>query len=738
MLVFIIIAENFKSVPLDADTESKIAGCLFYILPLALNTLVLSRSAGTHKRLLFSSIILNKLDEIANHNRQLPQARLRPSVYSKLIDTLYMYCLNNNRIGQAEGLSDIHLRRDLNGNVILEIYAFNTTYQLELEPNSDLFHPHTAVDPSWPIAYRGHVTVADPFQGFRTKLGWARLTIDEKMNQPISIQGSFKVNEAMYHIKSQEVYRRVKRASDPEIAQPIVIYQDSNRMDREEIGHHQCGVDGLGTVDMTPQIGLAKRSEGCPRTRKTADCTYVRHYKSQETARIQIMNNFNTASALFEETFNISLGLIDITLLEKTCPTQLDPARSWNRACEATYSLYDRLSDFSLWRNQKGKDGAGLWHLMTNCPLDSVGLEVGLAWLGQVCHSGLARQEDEVGTLRYVSGTSISSITRDEWKIVAHEVGHSFGAVHDCNGQSCPCASGKCSCCPLSEKTCDADGSFIMNPTSNSSVERFSPCSVKTVCSLYPTLATCLSDPQDRLQNLFALNTCGNGIREEGEECDTGGKQSACCDPKTCRLINNAVCEDSNEGCCHECQLRPNTHVCRPSLSSCDESEYCTGHSALCPQDAHVPDGTGCSTDGLTCASGQCTSRDQQCMARGLKMNITSACSVRREECKMLCEFPGDPDKCTLFSSNFLDGTLCGENGTCANGLCEQPSEIKDKHVVPSVSPVILATLISLASVILLSVLGSWLWLRNKKKENKKSQIQNASSMTLVEGRLIK
>ena len=98
-----------------------------------------------------------------------------------------------------------------------------------------------------------------------------------------------------------------------------------------------------------------------------ADCTYVQHYKSRDAARIQIINDFNMASAIFEETFNIALGLINITIMDTTCP-QLEQKTAWNRVCDANYSLGDRLSDFSQWRATMKNDGAGLWHLMTNCP----------------------------------------------------------------------------------------------------------------------------------------------------------------------------------------------------------------------------------------------------------------------------------------------------------------------------------------------------------------------------------
>jgi hypothetical protein len=36
---------------------------------------------------------------------------------------------------------------------------------------------------------------------------------------------------------------------------------------------------------------------------------------------------------------------------------------------------------------------------------------------------------------------------------------------------------------------------------------------------------------------------CGNGIKEDGEDCDTGGKPSNCCDPTTCKFKSGAVCE---------------------------------------------------------------------------------------------------------------------------------------------------------------------------------------------------
>jgi hypothetical protein len=48
-------------------------------------------------------------------------------------------------------------------------------------------------------------------------------------------------------------------------------------------------------------------------------------------------------------------------------------------------------------------------------------------------------------------------------------------------------------------------------------------------------------DPGTR--NITTLKMCGNGIKEDGEDCDTGGQPSNCCDPTTCKFKTGAVCE---------------------------------------------------------------------------------------------------------------------------------------------------------------------------------------------------
>ncbi|KAI8335012.1 Metallo-peptidase family M12-domain-containing protein [Chlamydoabsidia padenii] len=557
-------------------------------------------------------------------------------------------------------------------------------------------------------------------------LGWARVLvrhdIKHDMDYPI-FEGAFMVKEDTYHVKASKTYQRVKRSDDASLHHGydtenevhMVIYRDSDTvtvMKRDE-SSRACGFDNLvynnnnekyphdlqrshstpSTMDsmmMMPDLqprhydiyngidhgammgSLTKRApSGCPTTKKinymgaAADCTYTKYYQSDVNARMQIINDWNTASAVYERQLNIGLGLINITIMSSTCPTSPDAKNPWNQDCSDGYSMNTRLSDFSRWRGDIGNDGAGLWHLMTNCP---TGAELGVAWTKALCTTSARAQPSNGGT-EYVSGTGISSVVRDEWKVVAHEVGHGFGALHDCTAQTCPCSGSNCQCCPLSSTQCDAGGTYIMNPVNNASAGEFSPCTLNTICGLFTSLGTCLQDPGSKTTT--GLKMCGNGIKEDGEDCDSNGKDTPCCDAKTCKFKPGAKCDDYNDLCCTQCQIRPANYECRPSSGPCDVAEVCDGTSGNCPIDKFKDDGSECG-NGVQCASGQCTSRDLQCKSRGSAMNITRACGgmTGGGSCQMSCADPHGFASCYIFTGNFLDGTPCGVGGACKQGSC--------------------------------------------------------------------
>ena len=444
-----------------------------------------------------------------------------------------------------------------------------------------------------------------------------------------------------------------------------------------------------GGVNLQQTIG---DSSGCPDTKQVAligvatDCGFTSGFNSTESARQWVINTVNTASNVYEHAFNITVGLRNLTVNEADCPDKAPSWAQWNMPCTEG-NISTRLNLFSTWRGDN-QDSNAYWTLMSGCP---TGAEVGLSWLGQLCNAETTQEGDNT-----VSGTNIVVRTNSGggWQVFAHESGHTFGAVHDCNSQTCAQdLESSSQCCPLSASTCDADARYIMNPTAGDA-DNFSPCTVGNICSALgrnSVKGTCLS--ANKGVTTITGSQCGNGIVEEDEECDCGSEESCgsddCCDAKTCKFKGGAVCDDANDSCCQNCQFSPADTVCRASRGECDIEEKCSGSSASCPSDEYKTDGDKCgSSDGLTCASGQCTSRDLQCrtvMGSLLNSNDTYACDD--SSCTLTCASNNlGPNACASLQQNFLDGTPCGGGGHCDNGRCEGSSvggEIKswvDRH----------------------------------------------------------
>jgi hypothetical protein len=76
----------------------------------------------------------------------------------------------------------------------------------------------------------------------------------------------------------------------------------------------------------------------------------------------------------------------------------------------------------------------------------------------------------------------------------------------------------------------------------------------------------CLDDiPDGKL--LHGEKNCGNGIVENGEDCDCGQTSNPdcekCCNITTCMFKAGATCSDTNGPCCKNCQLRKQGTICR-------------------------------------------------------------------------------------------------------------------------------------------------------------------------------
>jgi hypothetical protein len=184
-----------------------------------------------------------------------------------------------------------------------------------------------------------------------------------------------------------------KRSDDADLKEDahMIIYRDSDTVlsgsyNNEPTTGSDCGLDRLtqprasqlydpvGSLASVFVPRLEKRAPaGCPTSQRVlymgvaADCTYVKYYQTADNARTQIINDWNSVSSVYSSSFNVGIGLLNITLMDSMCPGTAVAATNWNQECTTSYSISSRLSDFSQWRGRIGNDGAGLWHLMTNC-----------------------------------------------------------------------------------------------------------------------------------------------------------------------------------------------------------------------------------------------------------------------------------------------------------------------------------------------------------------------------------
>jgi len=608
--------------------------------------------------------------------------------------------------------------------------------------------------------------------GTSSRVGWARIVVRRDGVRPL-FEGAFTIMGDHHHVQFKSNYMQTKHTLDPELEEDddeyMVVWRDtdisrqvhgdlkrsadltcvSDRLEfnsnpnhpvfrgmlKRDVGYwgamsfssllskRQSNIDGGGAgngnsagVSLKSTIGS---TAGCPTTRKVAlvgvatDCSYTAGFNSTDTLRQNVITQVNTASDLYQSTFNITLGLRNLTVSDAECPGNASSTQTpWNVGCTSSTDITQRLNLFSQWRSQRGDTNA-YWSLFSTC---NTGAEVGLAWLGQLCNSGGTTQQDTSGTAQTVTGANVVVRTSTEWQVFAHESGHTFGAVHDCDSSTCADAntvnSGQC--CPLSSTTCDANAQYIMNPYSSAGITTFSPCTVGNICSALgrnSVQSGCLSDNKGVVT--ITGNQCGNGIVEEGEDCDCGGEEgcagNSCCNPTTCKFNSGAVCDPSNEGCCTtSCQFSTAGTVCRASTGQCDPAETCSGTNGTCPADANAPDGTNCGS-GLECASGQCTSRDLQCktlMGSYTSDNDTYACNS--QTCTLSCASPDfGANVCYSMQQNFLDGTPCGGGGHCENGVCRGTTVGGEvKSWIDDNKTLVIALASAIGGLILLAILG--------------------------------
>ncbi|XP_031198712.1 disintegrin and metalloproteinase domain-containing protein 24-like isoform X2 [Mastomys coucha] len=296
----------------------------------------------------------------------------------------------------------------------------------------------------------------------------------------------------------------------------------------------------------------------------------------------QFIYQKRNTSLVIKDVFNI-MNEINLVLLSVEVNVVLVGLTIWTEGNPIPVEdIYTLLPAFCMWKrtNLNSQISYDIAHLFVNYTFDNY---FGIAYVGTVCNKTF-----DCGVDSLIEKDSLTI-----GHIVAHEIGHNLGMPHD--GILCTCGEEKC----------------LMSATMESS-KKLSNCSYEFLWA-YIGKKDCMWKEPSPL-DIYPMKVCGNGIIEEGEQCDCGTPETCrrdrCCTP-SCTLRSSAKC--STGLCCSpRCQIQPPGTLCRVQENECDLPEWCNGTSNECPEDVFVQDGTSCHGNGQ-CYKKNCNSLDYHC-----------------------------------------------------------------------------------------------------------------------------
>ncbi|GAA6230881.1 disintegrin and metalloproteinase domain-containing protein 10 isoform X1 [Lates japonicus] len=555
----------------------------------------------------------------------------------------------------------------------LDFHAHGRHFNLRMKRDTTLFSPDLIIDVSGEERsvdtshiYSGeifgekgsltHGSVVDGrFEGFiKTYQGTYYVEPSERYLQDDNVP----FHSVIYHeddVNYPHQYGSEGGCADHSVLERMRRYQASaaeepvkgvSRVHEEESSH--------GPVILRRRRAAGKEKNTCQLFIQT-DHLFYKYYGTREAVIAQISSHVKAIDSIYQATDFMGIRNISFMVKRIRINTTSDERDKSNPFRFANIGV----EKFLELNSEQNHDDYCLAYVFTDRDFDDGVL--GLAWVGApsgssggICeksklYSDGKRKSLNTGIITVQNYAShvppkVSHIT------FAHEVGHNFGSPHD-SGIECTPGESK-----LQDKK--EQGNYIMYARATSGDKlnnnKFSICSIRNISAV-------LTKKRDQCFVESGQPICGNGLVEDGEQCDCGYSDQCkddCCysaneeEGKKCKLKPGKLCSPSQGPCCTpKCIYKGSAESCRAE-SECAQEGKCNGLTALCPTSEPKENFTSCHSETQVCINGVCSG--SICEKHSLDV-CTCASQEGKDEaaelCHVCCMKKGDPTSCSSTGS---------------------------------------------------------------------------------------
>jgi hypothetical protein len=326
----------------------------------------------------------------------------------------------------------------------LDFTAFGRDFHLQLSGNARL--EKLAAGTSMQL-YKGTV---DGVPG-----SWARISVHDGLPRGMIWDGRelFVVDAAPAGVNYGAAGTVIFKLSDAVLERGVSFMGDTVDTPRDAAAAYGVMVGELRDRAQALQAGVA--TEGVDIS-VLGDADYLARYASESQARDALLIRLNNVDGIFSSQVGVELQIDSVNLggeVAAGLPATTDPG-----------ALLEGLG--RLRQQTPALSATGLTHLVTGRRLD--GDSAGIAYTLSLCSSRYA-----------ASLTTAHNDAALDTMIIAHEIGHVFGAPHD--------GAQQCAATP--------QGQYIMTPTLNSSITSFSQCSLDQINAVIESYACVVPVP---------------------------------------------------------------------------------------------------------------------------------------------------------------------------------------------------------------------------------------------------